>query len=545
MTKKEKRDERSTEKKPITSASRRDFLIGSGAVAATATFGSGQVAADSSSTGNKVVGYYPGWSSDALPPSEVPYDKITHLNFAFLEPQSDGTVVLSSSSDDQTLTELSNYDDENTVMSLSISGGWYPQEYSDAASTSENRQRFAKTAVDHMVNYGFDGIDLDWEYPDGTTSADDPQNFELLLEAVRAELDSRVGTWTSLTIAASANPNTADDAYLDGIFDDLDHVNVMTYDFHGDWSNDTNFNAPLHSPPEDPDGQQNWNVASSMEYWAGRPPTKSDLILGVPFYGRRYTGVSGSNKGLFNSFDSAPSVTYTDVVNNYEPSSGYASYYHHDAENPWLYSSSNDEFIAYDNLASISRKMRYIKANGFGGAMCWELTQDTTLTLISEMHEEMHGDQSLATLPLQAHSVTTVDLSVRDGPGTGYTRVDVAPTGTTGTVVDGPVDNDGYTWYKIEYDDGIADGWSALGDSWLVQARFNMDHRAVTSVDLSVRDGPGTGYTRIDVAPSGTGGTIIDGPVDSDGYTWWNVDYDGSVKTGWSAQGSSWLEQDY
>jgi chitinase len=534
-----------TDERPTTAASRRTFLKGTGAVAATAAVGSGRVLADTSSTGNRIVGYYPGWASDTLPPSEVPYDKITHLNFAFLEPQSDGTVVLSDSSDDQTLNDLSNYNDASTTMSLSISGGWYPQEYSDAASTTENRQRFAQTAVDHLLNYGFDGIDLDWEYPDGTTRNSDPQNYELLIDAVRSELDSRVGTGAPLTIAASANPNTADDAYLDGIFEDLDFVNVMTYDFHGDWSNDTNFNAPLRSPPEDPDGQQDWNVASSMEYWATRPPAKADLVMGVPFYGRRYTNVSSANKGLFNSFDSASSVTYTEVVNDYLPNSNYADFYHHDAENPWLYSWTNDEFVAYDSLASISRKMRYVKANDFGGAMAWELTQDTTETLVTEMHREMHGDQSLATLPLRDHSLTTTDLSVREGPGTGYTRLDVAPGGTTGTVVDGPVDNDGYTWYRVEYDDGVADGWSALGNDWLTSTRFSMDHRTVTTTDLSVRDGPGTGYTYLDTAPGGTGGTVIDGPVDSDGYTWWRVDYDGGVQTGWSAQGPDWLERDY
>lgn len=126
---------------------------------ATAALGSREVNAHGS-YGNRVVGYYPAWAGEYTP-EDVPYDKLTHLNYAFLEPQSDGTVVVGDASEKALLRELSAYDDTDTVFILSISGGWYPQEYSDAAATAENRKRFAKTAVDIMEEYSFDGLDLD------------------------------------------------------------------------------------------------------------------------------------------------------------------------------------------------------------------------------------------------------------------------------------------------------------------------------------------------------------------------------------------------
>lgn len=129
--------------------------------------------------------------------------------------------------------------------------------------------------------------------------------------------------------------------------------------------------------------------------------------------------------------------------------------------------------------------------------------------------------------------VTNADLSVREGPGTSYSRVDVAPEGTSGAVIDGPVDNDGYRWYEVSYDEGIADGWSAA--NWLLYSRFDIWKEATAGTDLSVRNGPGTSYDRIDVAPDGTSGTVVDGPVDNDGYRWFELDYDGGVSTGWSA----------
>ncbi|WP_227356380.1 glycosyl hydrolase family 18 protein [Haladaptatus salinisoli] len=376
-------------RRSLAGASRRTFLKGTGALAVTGTLGT-RAAEAHGDYGNRVVGYYPGWAGDYAP-ADVPFDKLTHLNYAFLEPQSDGTVVVGSSSEESLLSELSTYDDTNTVFVLSVSAGWYSGTFSDAASTAARRQRFAETAVDIVERYNFDGLDIDWEFPDGTIRADDPHNFTLLLEACRNELDSRFGSWTHLTMAASPNPNIVDDAYEVGTISDyLDHVNVMTYDYHGDWSNDTNFNAPFDSPPGDPDGQQSWNTTAHMKNWAGEPIAKDKLVMGMPFYGRSFSGVSSTNDGLFNSFSSSTSETYYNIRENIEPQSDYEYHWHPDAQVPWLYSAAENTFISYDDAASIGNKADYARNNGFGGAMCWELSQDPSNTLITEMHNRLH-----------------------------------------------------------------------------------------------------------------------------------------------------------
>lgn len=357
-------------------------------VMATAALGSREVNAHGG-YGNRVVGYYPAWAGEYTP-EDVPYDKLTHLNYAFLEPQSDGTVVVGDASEKALLRELSAYDDTDTVFILSISGGWYPQEYSDAAATAESRKRFAETAVDIMEEYSFDGLDLDWEYPDGTTRDADPHNFTLLLEACRNELDSRFGSWTHLTMAASPSPNIVDAYEVGAMGEYLDHVNVMTYDYHGDWSNDTNFNAPFAPPPEDPDGQQNWSASDHMAYWGSKPIAKEKLLMGMPFYGRSFSGVASSNDGLFNPFDSSTSETYYDIRENIAPQPDYERHWHPDAKVPWLYSETESTFISYDDTDSISNKVDYAKNNGFGGAMCWELSQDPSNTLIGVMHDRLH-----------------------------------------------------------------------------------------------------------------------------------------------------------
>ena len=367
-----------------TNASRRTFLKGTGAmVTAGALAASG---AEAASGGNSVVGYYPSYAG-SYTPSDVPFDKLTHLNFAFLDVASDGTVSIGSSSDANLLDELATYDDTNTVFMLSISAGWYSGTFSDAASTATRRQRFAKTAVDIMEEYQFDGLDLDWEYPDGSIRSADPHNFSLLLKACRDELDARFGSWTHLSIAASPNPNIVDDAYEVGTISDyLDHVNVMTYDYHGDWSSETNFNAPFLAPMSSSD----FDVEHHMQYWAGKPIAKDKLVMGMPFYGRAYSGVASDNDGLFNPFDSSSSVTYYDIKQNIEPQSDYVYHWHSTAQVPWLYSAAENTFVSYDDAASIGNKSEFVKNNGYGGTMCWELSQDASNTLVSTMHDKMN-----------------------------------------------------------------------------------------------------------------------------------------------------------
>ena len=524
------------------STSRRTFLVGTGALATAGAFGAGSVKANTS--GSRVVGYYYQEAEDDqdYDPSDVPYDDITHLKVVSLAPEPDGTVVLQNSFQDTLLNDFSSYNDGNTEFLLTIHGGYYSGDFSDAASTQSTREQFAETAVDHVLNYGFDGLDLDWEFPDGTIRDEDPQNFTSLLAECRSELDARVGSSATLTYPGGAGPNLVDAAYEVGQHDQyVDFISVMTYNYHGPWSEQANFNAPLYPPPEDPMGYQDWSVHHTMQHWADKPIANDKLVVGVPFYGYSFSEVPPENRGLFqDGFDDVEAVLYRDIDED-----NYDYRWHRDARVPWLYSWVDDEFISWVNEASVANKSAYALDNGFGGVMCWELSQDPSNTLIGTMSDYIGRGHTNTTFEYHDFAVTTVNLTVRSGPGTGHTQLDTAPEGTTGTITGGPVESDGYTWYEVEYDDGVEDGWSASDWNWLEESRFVMDDRVITTTDLWVRDGPGTAHTHIDTASEGTNGEIIGGPVESDGYTWWEVDYWGTTSTGWSAQGPDWLEWDY
>ncbi|WP_228842421.1 glycoside hydrolase family 18 protein [Halococcus agarilyticus] len=339
----------------------------------------------------RVVGYYPSWAADGYPPRDIPYGKITDLNYAFLEPKSNGEVKLAVTGDPapgvlETFREIT-HEREDTAFHLSIQAGWYSGRYSDAALTPERRARFARTAIEHMRTYNFDGIDIDWEYPDGTIRESDPRNLTLLLGEIRRQLDAaeREDDRTyELSMAVSANASVAEPLEVGEFNDDVSFLNVMTYDFHGTWGERTHFNAPLYPVPDAPNATPKFTCDYAMRWWAKRPIAREKLHFGLPFYGRTFENVGGESRdrGLFQPFEGGGARTFADIRKNVEPSHDYRYHWHPEARVPWLYSDEEDVFIGYDDKHSIMEKTKYAVDNGFGGVMCWELSQDPTDTLL-------------------------------------------------------------------------------------------------------------------------------------------------------------------
>jgi uncharacterized protein YraI len=134
-------------------------------------------------------------------------------------------------------------------------------------------------------------------------------------------------------------------------------------------------------------------------------------------------------------------------------------------------------------------------------------------------------------------AVDSGPLNVRSGPGTGYAVIDTLTAGNQGVVLDGPVSADGYTWYQLNYSFGGYVGWVA-GEYLSYAGGGGIaigDNVTVTTNSLNVRSGPGTGYAVIDSLNSGDRGVVLDGPVDANGYTWYEINYSFGGYSGWVA----------
>lgn len=281
-----------------------------------------------------------------------------------------------------------------TKVVLSLGGWTLSSNFSSVAADPSRRQVLAEACRDAIEQYGFDGIDLDWEFPvEGGNNIpqtpEDRENFTTLV----AEIREAIGEDKILSAAVSPNPGHA--AHIDGaaVTEVFDYVSVMAYDYHGAWDPVTGHNAPLN--PQAGDGD--FNVTKTVEAWNASGFPMAQLMLGVPWYGRSWQGVScesmgDSSSGLGCEASGAGPGTwedgvldYQDVRTNYLGATGWVSTFDDATQTPILYNPDLGRFVTYDDARSIEAKVDYAAGNEMGGLMIWELDADRSGELLDAM----------------------------------------------------------------------------------------------------------------------------------------------------------------
>jgi chitinase len=339
----------------------------------------------------QVIGYFPSWAIHAMKyeVSDIPADKVTCVNYAFAGVSADNECISVKAADDsvnfpQLLRLKKQYPKLLTL--ISVGGASHSTYFPSAASTDVARQHFAESCVAYMKKNGFDGIDVDWEYP----TAGQKQDFTALLAELRRQLDDQ-GTADAqhylLTIAAPAGRHIYANLELNLIPPFVDWINLMAYDFTVPSSQKTDFVAPLNTYDLAIAKHSTANADAAVQAYlkAGVPNDK--LILGTRFVSTGWQGVGEADNGLYQKNDGpAPgtwdaagatpsgSFGYQDLVQNYLGS--YPRFWHNDAQVPWLYNPSTGVFITYEDPQSLQLKAGYVLANQLGGVMIWQLGAD-------------------------------------------------------------------------------------------------------------------------------------------------------------------------
>ena len=278
-------------------------------------------------------------------------------------------------------------------------GGWAAEGFSDAALTPESREQFADSAIQFMLTYGFDGVDLDWEYPCSDIGGikarpEDRENFTLLLALLRRKLDAQslsnghdsADSRYLLTIATGAAPDHLVGVDIAGIAPLLDYIGLMTYDLYNGWSSHAGHHANLFDSELDPNGD---SADKTVRYFlkAGAPASK--LLVGAAFYGRGMTGVGSEHAGLMQPSTPGSNFTRTfDEISNLlrsEPS--WKRHWDERAKAPFIY--DGDAFISYEDEESLRCKARYVREHGLGGAMFWEYSNNRNGELLRALSQAL------------------------------------------------------------------------------------------------------------------------------------------------------------
>ncbi|MFD8230025.1 glycoside hydrolase family 18 protein [Streptomyces massasporeus] len=387
------------------------LLAGAGTTATAAT--SAQEAAATSkaapgtkAAGSKVIGYFTEWGT---------YDrkyyvknietsgsggKLTHINYAFGNvtggkcamgdgyAATDRAYTAAESVDgkadtwDQPLrgnfNQLRKLKQKHPNLKVLWSfGGWtWSGGFGEAA---KNPAAFAQSCYDLVENSKwadvFDGIDIDWEYPNtcgATCDTSGKAAFRNLMQALRAKFGSK--NLVTAAITADATPGgKIDAADYAGAAQYVDWYNPMTYDFFGAWdaAGPTAPHSPLTSYAGIPKADNHSSATIAKLKGLGIPASK--LLLGIGFYGRGWTGVTQAAPG--GTATGPAAGTYEQGIEDYKvlktkcPATGTVA--------GTAYAKCGANWWSYDTPATIGTKMNYKNQQGLGGTFFWELSGDT------------------------------------------------------------------------------------------------------------------------------------------------------------------------
>ena len=341
----------------------------------------------------EVIGYYPSWKwksgANVMTPSKIPYKKLTAINYAFFYPATDGTLAGRDPAGDELIlnggnrsgTGLVELAHRNGVRVFLSVGGWDDSyNFPEVAGSQSTRAAFARSCVEQLQKYGFDGIDVDWEFPclaDHKGTPDDTQNYTKLLQSARDSLEAfgrRMNRHYLLTAALPAQESRMKYYDIENVAPLLDMLNVMTYDLSGEWDSLSGHNAPLYAPvPADSD--RNVDAAFRLFHATYKLPA-SKINLGVPFYGRTYAdcmGLYAHHKGADTVHFADGDCFYYDVVACRDK---FTRRWDDRAKVPYLVSSSWNTFVSYDDEESVGYKARYVVDHHACGVIIWEITGD-------------------------------------------------------------------------------------------------------------------------------------------------------------------------
>ncbi|GMG32016.1 unnamed protein product [Ambrosiozyma monospora] len=310
----------------------------------------------------------------------------------------------------------------NLKVMLSIGGSDSNKDFTKLTKTKSHTKKFVTNSISFLKKYKFDGIDIDWEYPDGQEAKGRLNGLvnEFDNQLSRSENKDSQGNKYHLTIAVPSSKSQL--AYYDFslLNSKITQFNLMGYDQKGVWSKYSGYQSNLYEDPKDPESSD--SVNGTVHYLLSKSVPANKIVLGMPAYGRSF-----NTSKLYSRFKGCASIdgikqNKEECIVNYRylPPKGYKEYYDEVRVAAYAISSGDEDHegqgkeqktdndagggniepgvIVYDNEKSARSKAKYVRMMGLGGGMWWDSDGDTgscKRSLLMHFVDELGGVKRL------------------------------------------------------------------------------------------------------------------------------------------------------
>ncbi|OHW89580.1 chitinase 1 [Colletotrichum incanum] len=367
-------------------------------------------------------------------PDNIQSKDISHVLYAFADIRPNGTVVSSDPWADtgkpfgnDIIQEpgrnayglvkqlyLKKMANRNMKVILYIGGSNWSPKFAPVASNDARRANFVSSAIKLVTDWGMDGVDLNWEYPNTNETN---TNCVKMLTDLRKGLDDYSamhanGYHFTLSFPAPAEPQNYRPFNFKAMDKPLDFWSLMAFDFAGSWENTTGHQANVYRSRSKPLSTKA-SIERAVEDCINGGVAPWKINLGMPLYGRAFSNTHGLGKpyhGQPNGSLDQPGIwLYKDL-----PRPGANVYWDNAAKATYSYNNFTRQLVSFDDMKNAKYKQGYIKKKGLGGAMFWEATGDKSgrQSLVHSMATSMgrlEKSKNLLSYPISQYD------NIRDG----------------------------------------------------------------------------------------------------------------------------------
>lgn len=333
-----------------------------------------------------IQGFYPYYAQAHFPPNAQDLRGLTHVGNAFISADAQGNLVIPSGFKNERLVKAAH--SAGAKVLIAIGGGGQSRQTAEFASMAGNnaaRSEFVAQLRHFVVEHGYDGVQIDWEFPVGQVGRRD-------LVLLTKDLRTGLGRDIQIDLLLPGMVSSASWLDLEEIDPNVDYYYLMMYDFHGSWSPLSGSNAPLHAGPCDGVA----NVAAQIKSYIHKGMPRQKMVVGLPFY-----GVGFDTNGLCKAFKKTRHTTYRDLVGL--PASEWEQHWQAQEQVPYMTKKDGDFLWSFDDQRSLALKVDVVRQHDLAGVFVWELTQD----IVDGKHQLLPSVFKALGVPPQGESVAT------------------------------------------------------------------------------------------------------------------------------------------